>query len=56
MIQWLRLLAPNAGGERLILGQGTKIPHAVRHGKKLKKIKIKMSSKVHSEVSRGNPV
>ena len=30
MIQWLRLLAPNAGGEGLIPGQGTKIPHAVK--------------------------
>ena len=40
-VQWLRLLASNAGGVRLICGQGTKIPHAVQHGQKLKKKKQK---------------
>ena len=28
VIQWLRLCISNAGGEGLILSQGTKIPHA----------------------------
>ena len=28
MLQWLRLRACTAGGTGLILGQGTKIPHA----------------------------
>ena len=28
VVQWLRLLAPNAGGPRSIPGQGTTPPHA----------------------------
>ena len=31
MVQWLRLLAPNAGSMSSIPGWGTKIPHAVPH-------------------------
>ena len=27
VVQWLRVHAPNAGGQGLIPGQGTKIPH-----------------------------
>ena len=34
MVQWLRLQAANAAGMGLIPGQGTKIPHAARHGEK----------------------
>ena len=30
VVQWLRLCAFNAGDERLIPGQGTKVPHAIR--------------------------
>ena len=33
-VQWLRFYIPNAGGASSIPGQGTKIPHAVGHGKK----------------------
>ena len=36
-VQWLRLHASTAGGTGLIPGQGTKIPHATRCGKKKKK-------------------
>ena len=34
--QWLRLCTPNAGDACSIPGQGTKIPHALRHGRKNK--------------------
>ena len=37
MVQWLRLHASTAGGMGSIPGQGTKIPHALRHGQKKKK-------------------
>ena len=36
VVQWLRLCAPNAGGPGSILGQRTKIPHAMQCGQKLK--------------------
>ena len=39
VVQWLRLLAPNAGGMGPIPGQGTKIPHATWHDQKKKKRK-----------------
>ena len=32
-VQGLGLLATNVGGVDLIPGQGTKIPHAVQHGR-----------------------
>ena len=35
-IQWLRLHASPAGAAGSIAGQGTKIPHATRHGPKKK--------------------
>ena len=35
-VQWLRLRASNTGGMGTIPGQGTKIPHAARHGQKIK--------------------
>ena len=38
-IQWLRLCAPKEGGIVSILGQGTKIPHAMWSNQKLKKKK-----------------
>ena len=41
MAQWLRLQATNAGATSSIPGQGTKIPHATRHGKNIKKKKKK---------------
>ena len=34
MVQWLRFHASNAGGVGLVLGWGTKIPHAVGMHKK----------------------
>ena len=34
VVQWLRLQASNTGGEGLIVGQGTKIPHAAGHSQK----------------------
>ena len=34
MVQWLRFRASNAGGVGLVLGWGTKIPHAVAMHKK----------------------
>jgi len=37
VVQWLRFRASNAGGTGLIPGQGTEIPHAVKHGQKIKK-------------------
>ena len=37
VVQWLRLCASNAEGVGLIPGQGTKIPHAMHCGQKLKK-------------------
>ena len=36
MVQWLRLHAANAGGAGSIPGWGTRIPHAVRHGQRIK--------------------
>ena len=33
VVQWLRLRAPNLGGLGSIPGQGSRIPHASRHGK-----------------------
>ena len=41
MVQWLRLRASNAWGVGSIPGQGTKIPHATRHGQNKKEKKIK---------------
>ena len=37
VVQWLRLHASNAGGTRLIPGQGIKIPNAMRCSQKKKK-------------------
>ena len=37
-VQWLRLLASNAGGAGSVPGQGTKIAHAARPRKKKRKI------------------
>ena len=45
-VQWLRLLASNAGGAGSIPGQGTKIPHVAWHGQKLK---IKKKKKEEEE-------
>ena len=36
VIQWLRLCPSDAGGVGLVLGRGTKIPHAMQHGQKQK--------------------
>ena len=33
VVQWLRLPASTAGSMGLIPGQGTKIPHAMKHSK-----------------------
>ena len=41
VVHWLRFCAANAGDSGLIPGQGTKIPHALRRGQKMKK-KIKV--------------
>ena len=38
MVHWLRLRSCHAGGVGLILGQGTKIPHAERHGQNFLKM------------------
>ena len=35
-VQWLRPCTSTVGGVDPIPGQGTKIPHAARHGQKLK--------------------
>ena len=40
-VQWLRFRASTAGGTGSIPGQGTKIPHAKRHGQKNQKTKQK---------------
>ena len=40
--KWLRLHSPNAGGMGLILGWGTKIPHAALHGGKINKMNKKL--------------
>ena len=45
VVQWLGLCASTAGGEGSILGQGTKIPHAMCCGQKKKS---KWSVRVHS--------
>ena len=42
-VQWLRLQASNAKGTGSIPGQGTKMPHAARHGQKTTKNKTKQS-------------
>ena len=36
MVQWLRLRSASAGGAGSIPGWGTRIPHALRFGKKKK--------------------
>lgn len=41
--QWAKTLPPNAGSVGSILGQGTKVPHAVECGLTLKKKKIAAS-------------
>ena len=41
MVHWLRFCTFNVGGAGLIPGQGTKIPHAVQHGRGEKKRKKK---------------
>ena len=41
VVQWLRLHAPNAGGQGLILDQGTKSNMLQLGSKSVKKIKIK---------------
>ena len=41
-LQWFRLSNSIAGGIGLIPGQGTKIPHAVWHGQKKKKVNLKI--------------
>ena len=38
MVQWLRLLAPNAGGMSLILGWGVKISDDERYSQKKKSL------------------
>ena len=38
-VQWLRLCASTAGDAGLIPGRGTKIPHAMQRGQKIKKTK-----------------
>ena len=40
-VQWLRLHASSAGEAGLILGQGTKITHAVHLGHRILKYKLK---------------
>ena len=40
VVHLLRFCTSTAGGMGLIPGQGTKIPHATQHGKKLNKLKI----------------
>ena len=37
VVQWLRLCTSNARGTSLIPGWGTKIPHAVQYGQKIRK-------------------
>ena len=58
MVQWLKFQAPNAGGMGLIPGQGTKIPHAARHGKKIKSLvvmeKNQRNRETRGEVTRSN--
>ena len=51
--QWLRLCAASAGGAGSIPDQGTKIPHASRHGQKffLKRTNVTNSAKVQSTMS-----
>ena len=41
MVQWLRLDTFNAGGAGSIHGRGTKIPHAMQHGQKIKSFVLK---------------
>ena len=45
-VQWLRLLAPNAGGMSSISGWGIKILYATQHGVIQCKIKYKAKSLV----------
>ena len=44
-VQWLRLPAFTAGGAGSIPGWGTKVPHATKHGQKIKKKKINKINK-----------
>ena len=37
VVHWLRLCAPDAESPGLIPGWGTKIPHVIWHGQKVKK-------------------
>ena len=43
VVQWLRLHASNVRGTDSIPGQGTKIPHAVKQKKNIRKIIIDCS-------------
>ena len=47
VVQWLRLHAPNAGGQGLILDQGTK-SHILQLGSKAVKKKINKKKYIHT--------
>ena len=49
MVQQLRVCASTEGGEGLLPGWGTKIPHVTGHGQKLKKKKKKLKSRGETE-------
>ena len=55
MVQWLGLRASTAGGTGSIPGQGTKIPHAARHGQKILKFKIKFKKDNSLRISHFPP-
>ena len=55
MIQWLRLLAPNAGGMGLIPHQGSKVLHTTQHGKKQNKTKNTTKNKELQNQQPGVP-
>ena len=50
-VQWLRLCISNEGDMGSVPGWGTKIPQAVRHGKKKKKKELLPSRRVISLVA-----
>ena len=56
VVQWLRLHAPNAGGQASIPGQGTKMLKALWHSQKNKIVMEKISKNQGQVVTRGEPV
>ena len=55
MVQWLKLLASNAGVTGSIPGQGTKIPHATLRGRKKNRRRQEKSGQQETKKDSNEP-